>query len=68
MDSFKCSAEVGDGFYQNPDHLKTQKDINQNILLKQPIRVKYLIKLKPLGALAGKQEHIETVGNLAEFN
>ena len=28
----------------------------RNILLKQPIRIEYLIKQKPRGALAGKQE------------
>ena len=30
----------------------------QNVLLKQPIRIDYLMKQKPRGALAGKQESI----------
>ena len=42
---------------------KTVYFTEQNVLLKQPIRIEYLIKQKPRGALAEKQERAhEEVG------
>ena len=37
---------------------KTVYFTQQNVLLKQPIRIDYLMKQKPRGALAGKQERM----------
>ena len=37
----------------------------QNVLLKKPIRIEYLIKQKPQGALETKQEHLRRGGQLA---
>ena len=45
---------------------KTVYFTEQNVLLKQPIRIEYLIKQKPRGAIPEKQERAhEEVGSYA---